>query len=753
MTSYPMKIEPETNDNDMPSWTQNASLWDVQTVYLFQYFNCPECLFKVQEKQLFINHACESHPDSIGYFNNIKDGSLEDVIVPYIITGDVYPQVKVEVEDDEDEEEDTKVDIEDHNFDSSDEFEEPSIKKPKKIKRKADDDVQCYCCGITTKFRDIKKHISDQHGSYAVKANLYGDPQPFECFKCKGTFESQGKLDQHICYDVKVPDKNPETKTFECTECQTPWQGAVHYRQHWFSVHTEVKSFKCTFSETCEFKGKTTYDVRQHVRKKHQEVEATILCPQCGKAFTRESSMKHHVKLIHDKKSPGSMIKNQKPKNVPCKECPRVFTSYSKLKQHYEHHHQLEKLIKCDTCDLTFVTLEEWDSHIKKCHLAEMKHPGDFQCELCRASFCIAKLLDLHHSIVHKKKMFTCELCKKSYSESSNLRKHEKREHQGGPAEKRKANCPFCEDWSGEGTLRDHVKDVHPDEPLPFLCDKCDYKTFSKSNLSIHIKYMHNKNTDFMCDRCDYVTKTQCKLQIHIDKVHLGIKNFSCDQCPKAFKDKRALHRHLVTAHQVVLEDKDMENVLKEINRAATVKVVEPKCDKCTESFSTEFMLDDHYTRVHESDAKIKCIHCDSFWHSAQSLNYHIYNSHKANDRNCDICGIFLKNSYYLERHKKKVHFKIHDFVCEHCGKSFPCKINRDMHINVVHLKEPKFPCDKCDFKALTKPKLSLHIRTKHMINDFKCRFCDFVTSSPKTLQTHGRNIHASEKKPGPKLS
>ena len=130
MGSHPMKIEPEINDHDMPSWTQNASLWDVQTVYLFQYFNCPECMFKVQEKQLFINHACESHPESIGYFNNIKDGSLDDVIVPYIISDDVYPQVKVEEIAEDDEEEDTKVDIEDHNFDSSDELEEP-VKKLK----------------------------------------------------------------------------------------------------------------------------------------------------------------------------------------------------------------------------------------------------------------------------------------------------------------------------------------------------------------------------------------------------------------------------------------------------------------------------------------------------------------------------------------------------------------------------------------------------------------------------------------------
>ena len=139
--------------------------------------------------------------------------------------------------------------------------------------------------------------------------------------------------------------------------------------------------------------------------------------------------------------------------------------------------------------------------------------------------------------------------------------------------------------------------------------------------------------------------------------------------------------------------------------------------------------------------------YCDSHWHSSQSLNYHIYNSHKASDRYCDICGTFLKNSYYLERHRKQVHFKIHDFICDHCGKSFPFKVTRDNHVNVAHLKELKYSCDKCDYKALTKPKLTLHIRSKHLINDFKCKYCDFATSSPKIIYNHKKKFHSSNSK------
>lgn len=556
MTENPLKIEPEIIENP----------WDVQTVYLFQYFNCPECLFKVQEKQEFINHACTDHPDSIGYFNNIKDGSLEDVIVPYI--SEKEEEIKVEFESDED-----IKDIDTHqDFESSDsEYEEPKSKKSKGPKR-------------------------------------------------------------------------------------TP-----------------------------------------------------------------------------------------KPKKVTCSECNRVFSSNSHLKQHFEGVHQQEKKIKCDKCDLPFVTVEDWNQHIIKCHLDETEHSGEFQCQLCHSIFCIAKLLDLHHLITHNKKILTCLYCKKTFSELSNLRRHEKSVHLGNTVvKKKKKHCPFCDAWSEEGTLGDHVKQCHPNEPMPFLCEKCDYKTFTKSNLRMHQLNQHERNNEFMCDRCDYVTKTNAMLQRHINHVHLQIRNFSCDQCPKAFKDRRQLHRHLVTAHQMVFEDKTMESVMRGITKsAAAVKAVESKCDKCDNvTFTTELDMNDHYKRVHDSDSNIKCIHCDSHWHSSQSLNYHIYNSHKASDRYCDICGTFLKNSYYLERHRKQVHFKIHDFICDHCGKSFPFKVTRDNHVNVAHLKALKFPCDKCDYKALTKPKLTLHIRSKHLINDFKCKYCDFATSSPKMIYNHKKKFH-----------
>ena len=56
--------------------------WNIQSLYDLQFFNCPSCDFKDYLKQEFVNHAYNFHPEAWPYLNNIKDGSLDDIIIP-----------------------------------------------------------------------------------------------------------------------------------------------------------------------------------------------------------------------------------------------------------------------------------------------------------------------------------------------------------------------------------------------------------------------------------------------------------------------------------------------------------------------------------------------------------------------------------------------------------------------------------------------------------------------------------------------
>ena len=57
--------------------------WNIKSIYELQFFTCPTCIFKNHSKQEIINHAYETHPESIECLKNIKDESLKDVVLPW----------------------------------------------------------------------------------------------------------------------------------------------------------------------------------------------------------------------------------------------------------------------------------------------------------------------------------------------------------------------------------------------------------------------------------------------------------------------------------------------------------------------------------------------------------------------------------------------------------------------------------------------------------------------------------------------
>ena len=58
--------------------------WDVESIYMLQYFICPSCEYKHVAKQNFICHAFDAHQEeSVNYLKNINDGSLCDILCPW----------------------------------------------------------------------------------------------------------------------------------------------------------------------------------------------------------------------------------------------------------------------------------------------------------------------------------------------------------------------------------------------------------------------------------------------------------------------------------------------------------------------------------------------------------------------------------------------------------------------------------------------------------------------------------------------
>ena len=57
-----------------------TSPWDVESLYEFQYFNCPTCPYKHKSAQDFVDHAFNTHQESKNHFMNISNhDSFSDI--------------------------------------------------------------------------------------------------------------------------------------------------------------------------------------------------------------------------------------------------------------------------------------------------------------------------------------------------------------------------------------------------------------------------------------------------------------------------------------------------------------------------------------------------------------------------------------------------------------------------------------------------------------------------------------------------
>ena len=59
--------------------TEDENPWQLMSLFQLQFYNCPTCDYKNNSKQIFVNHACSTHPESISYLKQINDGSIDDI--------------------------------------------------------------------------------------------------------------------------------------------------------------------------------------------------------------------------------------------------------------------------------------------------------------------------------------------------------------------------------------------------------------------------------------------------------------------------------------------------------------------------------------------------------------------------------------------------------------------------------------------------------------------------------------------------
>ncbi|KAH7638700.1 translation initiation factor eif-2b subunit delta-like protein [Dermatophagoides farinae] len=314
----------------------------------------------------------------------------------------------------------------------------------------------------------------------------------------------------------------------------------------------------------------------KHLKSEHNVIQ----CPKCLKEFLRKSHLERHIRDVC-----FTSMNGRSAKKFNCSFCDRKFTRHDNLQQHIRKKHSehvdkttsKQKKFDCKVCGKYFNT----PSHVI---IHERIHTGEkpFKCSHCEKSFNNNGALQKHNRVHTGEKPYECNVCGYRFALQGTLSRHSKI-HTGIRPHK----CEFCgKEFIQASNLKAHLF-FHTGQN-GFKCDQCDKQFNRKSRLTLHKKYLHEKEKPFICPSCKKAFTRKEDLSRHLF-LHTGLKNHHCVYCTKSFAIKASLNVHMLTHRKE-----------------------EPiSCKKCSHAFIRKDCLKRHIRKAHRDEADDLLIqHC-----------------------------------------------------------------------------------------------------------------------------------------------
>uniref|UniRef100_A0A1B0DQE7 Uncharacterized protein n=1 Tax=Phlebotomus papatasi TaxID=29031 RepID=A0A1B0DQE7_PHLPP len=230
---------------------------------------------------------------------------------------------------------------------------------------------QCKICGKALSRSSLNGHMATQHG----ENRRFPCPDP----KCKNQYDTEEGLNCHVkkWHDPENPRKRKKptlkvlvcevcgkecktsrglrehsychgvTRPFGCNACPKRFRTRIQLKVHMMR-HEGIKNFECT---VCGLRKVTAYELRVHMNTHTREI--IYSCEFCSHTTIKQSSMKHHIKVVH-----------QGVKDFHCPHCERSFGKAENLKHHVMTHTG-EKPHACKECGKRFIQQTALKTHMK----------------------------------------------------------------------------------------------------------------------------------------------------------------------------------------------------------------------------------------------------------------------------------------------------------------------------------------------------------------------------------------------------